>query len=934
MNTKAKTVDPVCGMAVDPETAGKRSRFGGETYWFCSAACKAAFDADPAKYTGASTGTMGDTHHDHHGHGPAPRSVVQLGMGSPKRTDPPATQPVVQLSMGAPRGTQPAADGPAERIDLPITGMSCAACARRVETSLARAPGVRRAGVNLATQRATVEYDPERTGVRELMGVVKDVGYGTAGTARADFVVDDSARPAGSSQPLEKHLLRVRGVVSADFNLGTMEVRAEYLPGATDVQTLRRAIEELGYVVRDVPGGAGAAAEDSLEAAHAAEYADLRRKFWIAAVLALPVLVMAMSHGRIRWLEFPGAVWVQLALTTPVVLYSGAQFFRGAWAAFRHRTADMNTLIAVGTGTAYLYSVAATFFPRFFLTGQTAMGEMAMRPPVYYEAAAVITALLLMGRMLESRAKGRTSDAIRRLVGMQAKTARVVRAGAETDIPVEEVVAGDVVVVRPGEKIPVDGTVTEGASAVDESMLTGESIPVEKAPGDEVFGSTINRTGSFRFRATKVGKDTALQQIVRMVQDAQGHKAPIARLADVISGIFTPVVICIAIAAFVAWFVLAPPETRFTLALVNFVSVLIIACPCALGLATPTAIMVGTGRGAENGVLIKGGESLETAHRLDTIVLDKTGTLTRGRPELTDVVAADGFAADGLLRIVASAERGSEHPVGEAVVRGAQARGIVLADAAGFNATAGHGIEATVEGHAVLIGNARLLRERGIDLGGAEAQADALAEAGKTPTFAAVDGKYAGIVAVADTLKPESAEAVQALKDMGLQVVMITGDNRRTAQAVARQAGIERVLAEVLPDGKAREVKRLQDEEHRRVAMVGDGINDAPALAQADVGIAIGTGTDVAIEASDVTLIRGDLRGVVTAIALSRATIRTVKQNLFWAFVYNVIGIPIAAGALYPLTGWLLSPVIASAAMSLSSVSVVTNSLRLKRFRG
>jgi len=852
----------------------------------------------------------------------------------------PAGLPIVQLGTAAPPRHDPApapVEG-AERIDLPITGMSCAACARRIETALAKAPGVHRAGVNLATARATVEYDPARAGVRDLVRVVEDAGYGTAGAARADFVVDDSARPSGSSKPLQDHLLARRGVVSADFNLATMEVRVEYLPGAVDPAGLRAAIEELGYAVREVPGdGSGATGADSIEAAHAAEYASLRRKFIVAAVLSLPVLVMAMSHGRIPWLNFPGAAWVQLLLATPVVFYAGAQFYRGAWAAFRHRAADMNTLIAVGTGTAYLYSAAATFFPRFFLAGHPgtggAMGGMEMAPPVYYEAASVIIALVLLGRMLESRAKGRTSDAIRRLVGLQPKTARVVRGGAEADVPVEEVVPGDVVIVRPGEKVPVDGVVTEGASAVDESMLTGESLPVEKSPGDEVFGATLNRTGSFRFRATKVGKDTALQQIVKLVQDAQGSRAPIARLADVISGIFTPVVISIAIATFVVWFVAAPADVRFTLALVNFVSVLIIACPCALGLATPTAIMVGTGRGAEHGVLIKGGESLETAHRLDTLVLDKTGTLTRGRPELTDVLPAAPFAEDALLRLVAGAERGSEHPVGEAVVRGAAARGVEPPAASTFNALAGHGIEATVEGRAVLVGTPKLLQERGIGLGDAEARAAALAEAGKTPTFAAVDGAFAGILAVADTLKPESKEAVRALKSMGLQVVMITGDNRRTAEAVAREAGIDRVLAEVLPEGKAREVKRLQAEEKRRVGMVGDGINDAPALAQADVGIAIGTGTDVAIEASDVTLIRGDLRGVVTAIALSRATIRTVRQNLFWAFVYNVIGIPLAAGVFYPLTGWLLSPVIASAAMSLSSVSVVTNSLRLRRFR-
>ena len=848
------------------------------------------------------------------------------------------------------RHTRSTPDGAGERVDLPITGMTCAACARRIETNLAKAPGVRRAGVNFATSRATVEYDPASTGVKQLVDVVRDVGYGTTGTARADFIVDDSARPSGSAQPLEKHLHGVKGVVNASFNLGTMQVQVEYLPTVASVREIRHAIEEFGYRVRETPGAGGdAAAVDSEAAARAEEYRELRQKFWIAAALALPVLVIAMSHGRVSLFERPWVNWLQLALTTPVVFYCGAQFYRGAWAAFRHRAADMNTLIAVGTGAAYVYSVAATVAPRLFAVAaggpMPGMAGSSARPmvPVYYEAASVIIALILLGRLLESRAKGRTGEAIRRLIGMQAKTARVVRQvngmPNELDIPVEEVVPGDVVIVRPGEKIPVDGVVTDGTSAVDESMLTGESLPVDKKPADEVFGATINKTGAFRFEATKVGRDTALQQIVKLVQDAQGSKAPIARLADVISGIFTPIVLCIAVATFVVWFIAAPPEIRFTMALVNFVAVLIIACPCALGLATPTAIMVGTGRGAEAGVLIKGGESLETAYKLHTIVLDKTGTITKGEPALTDVLPVPGGDERELLRLVASSERRSEHPVAQAIVRKAESLGVRLEEASAFEAVAGHGIVGRVGGHTVLVGTEKLMRDHQVDLATPEgalarSQAPRLAGEGKTPMFAAVDGRFEGLIAVADQIKAESADAVAALKQMGLEVVMITGDNRRTAEAVAQQVGIERVLAEVLPEDKAREVRRLQQEEHKRVGMVGDGINDAPALAQADVGIAIGTGTDVAIEASDITLIRGDLRGVVTAIALSRATIRTVKQNLFWAFIYNVIGIPIAAGLLYPLTGWLLSPVLASAAMSFSSVSVVTNSLRLRRFRG
>ena len=820
-------------------------------------------------------------------------------------------------------------DGSAERIDLPITGMTCAACANRIERSLAKTEGVKKANVNFATARATVEYDPAVLGVRKLVETVKDVGYGTTGQARADFIVDDSARPSGSAQPLERYLNSLPGVVTSSFNLGTMQVGVDYIVGATDSDVLRRAIEDFGYRVRETNDASTSASEDE---ARESEYLDLRRRFAIAAVLSLPVLIMAMSHGRIALLETRWSSWIQLALTTPVVLYCGAQFYRGAWAAFRHRAADMNTLIAIGTGAAYLYSVVATVAPHAVGGSSGQMpGMSGAMAPVYFEAAGVIIVLILLGRMLEARAKGRTSDAIRKLAKLQAKTARVVRDGREFEIDVEEVVPGDLIEVRPGEKIPVDGVIRDGASAVDESMLTGESMPVEKSAGSAVFGATINRTGAFRFEATKVGKETALQQIVKLVQDAQGSKAPIARLADVISGIFTPIVLCIAVATFAGWFILGPEETRFTLALVNFVAVLIIACPCALGLATPTAIMVGTGRGAESGVLVKGGEILERAHKVSTIVLDKTGTITQGRPDVTAVVPNAGFTIEALLRLAASAERRSEHPSGQAIVRHAMEQGISLAEPEGFSSVPGKGIEAIVDGRRVLAGNEGMMRDRALGIAAASSDAQELAGKGMSPLFIAVDGGFAGIIAVADQVKPESASAIAALGKMQLRVIMLTGDNRQTADAIARRVGIETVIAEVLPEGKADEVKRLQAGGHL-VAMVGDGINDAPALAQADLGIAIGTGTDVAIEASDITLVRGDLRGVVTALALSRATIRTVKQNLFWAFIYNVIGIPIAAGLLYPVTGWLLSPVIASAAMSLSSVSVVTNSLRLRRF--
>jgi Cu+-exporting ATPase len=762
-------------------------------------------------------------------------------------------------------GTETAAPAVNQRVDLPISGMTCAACARRIERRLSKTPGVANASVNFATARASVEYDPALAAVNDLIGAVEDIGYG------ATFVKNEDE------------------------------------------------------------------AQDTEQAERAAEHKILLRKFLVAAILSFPVLIIAMAHGRIGWLDFPGANWVQLVLTTPVVLYSGNQFYRGAWASFRHRAAGMNTLIALGTGAAYVYSVAATVAPSFFIVGHGAEmpGMSGQSVPVYFEAAGVIIALILLGNLLESRARGRTGEAIRRLIRLQPKTARVVRAGREIDLPIGEVVHGDSIIVRPGEKIPVDGVIEDGASAVDESMLTGESVPVDKTAGDEVFGATINKTGSFRFKATKVGKDTVLQQIVKMVQDAQGSRAPIARLADIISGIFTPIVICIALATFAIWFMLAPADQRLAMALVNFVSVLIIACPCALGLATPTAIMVGTGRGAENGILIKGGESLELAHKMQAIVLDKTGTITRGKPRVADISLVNGsteMSENEVLRLVASVESRSEHPLGEAIVREALERGISLSSISDFHAITGHGIEASVEGKQVLVGNQKFLTDRGVALSAADALASRLASDGKTVMYAAVDGQLLAVLALADEIKPESKPGIAALQRMGIEVIMMTGDNARTAEAVARQVNIKRVLAGVLPDEKANEIKRLQTEERKIVGMVGDGINDAPALAQADVGIAMGTGTDVAIEASGITLVKGDLRGVAAAIALSHATVRTIKQNLFWAFIYNVIGIPIAAGVLYPLTGWLLSPVIASAAMSLSSVSVLTNSLRLRRF--
>ena len=667
-----------------------------------------------------------------------------------------------------------------------------------------------------------------------------------------------------------------------------------------------------------------ATGDDPEMAERKAEIADLTRRVAAGAALTAPVLlaVMADSFFKASWV--PSILlnhWVQLALITPVYLYSGRPIHRIGWLSLIHRAAEMNALITIGTTAAFGYSLFVTALPSLL------PGDLRQ---VYFEAVGVIITLILLGRLFEARAKAGTGEAIRKLIGLQPRTARVVRDGVESDVPVAEVAVGDVISVRPGEKVPVDGEVIDGRSAVDESMVTGESIPVSKQVGDTVIGATLNQTGAFRFRATRVGKDTMLAQIIRLVQQAQGSKAPIQRLADAVSGYFVPAVIFIAIATFVVWFVVGP-QPRFTLALIAAVSVLIIACPCALGLATPLSIMVSTGKGAEQGILIRDAESLEAAQKLSTIVFDKTGTITRGTPALTDVVPLGDLTELELLRLVASAEQTSEHPLASAIVAGARDRGLVLTPPSDFESFTGRGVSATVEGHDVLVGNQRLLDDAGVATDGLAARSTELSSRGRTPMLAAVDARPAGVIGVADTIKEDSVAAVAALRRLGLQVVMITGDNRRTAAAIARQAGIERVLAEVLPERKAEEVKRLQAE-RRVVGMVGDGINDAPALAQADVGMAVGTGTDVAIEASDITLISGSLAGVVTAVNLSRATMRNIRQNLVFAFGYNTIGIPIAAGVLYPILGLRLSPMIAAAAMAMSSLSVVTNSNRLRAF--
>ncbi len=719
-------------------------------------------------------------------------------------------------------------------------------------------------------------------------------------------------RCASCAASIERALQQVEGVAEANVNLATEQATVTYLPTQTEPVALRQAIRAAGYEPQDT------------EAEPASEQPTHTLLYHVIASAILSILIFMGSMASAlapSWLQHP---YVLLLLATPVQCWFGWPFYQGFWTALKHKTADMNTLVAIGTSAAYGYSLAATLVPGVF-------ERLGMGTHVYFDTAAMIITLILLGRLLEARARGKTSAAMRQLMGLRAVTASVIRDDTEVDVPVDDVQIGDLLRVRPGEKVPVDGTLVSGHGVLNEAMLTGESLPVDKSPGEDVYGATLNSTGSFIMRATRVGQGTMLSQIIRMVEAAQGSKAPIQRLADVVASWFVPIVLGLAVLTFLIWALFGPPPV-LTFALVNFVAVLIIACPCALGLATPTAIMVGTGKGAEYGVLFKNSASLETAHKLDAIILDKTGTLTRGQPVVTDIVPHHDYRDTDVLRLAAAAEQGSEHPLAQALVEAARNQDLTGSDVQDFTVMPGHGIRATVDAHTVWVGNHTLMQMADVSLDKLDETASRLADAGKTPIFIAIDGRDAGVIGLADTLKPHAKEAVAALRGLGLDVLMLTGDHRRTAGAIADQLGIDRVLAEVLPEDKAQQVQQLQTA-GQRVAMVGDGINDAPALAQADIGIAIGTGTDIAMETADCTLISDDLRGIVTAIQLSRRTMRTIKQNLFWAFIYNVVGIPLAAGVLYPVFGLLLSPVFAAAAMAMSSVSVLSNSLRLRRFR-
>ncbi len=846
------------------------------------------------------------------------------------------------------------------RAVLALEGMTCASCAMRIEKGLKKIPGVQDASVNLATEQATVTYDPVQTGLEQMVQKVDAVGYKaipivlpasrlttpvkSEREGESRVVLDlEGMTCASCAMRIEKGLKKVSGVKDASVNLATEQAAVTYDPVQTNLEQMVQKVEAVGYkatphvaslqqpvaakavsAVSETPGAPviGITQEDEQSRRKQAEIVRKRNLLILGIVLTVPVVILSMFFLN----RFPGENYLLLALTTPVWAVVGWEFHRGAIKTLRHGSANMDTLVSLGSTAAYLLSVVATFFPQI-------VGSIT-----FYDTTALIVTLIFLGKYLEARAKGQTNEAIRKLIGLQARTAHVMRARQEIELPIEQVLVGDELIVRPGEKIPVDGAVLSGISSVDESMITGESIPVEKVEGEPLIGATISQRGLLRMRATKVGADTVLASIIRLVEQAQGSKAPIQRLADTISAIFVPVVLMIAAFTFIGWAIIghvnAASSNPWIVAIVAAVAVLVVACPCALGLATPTAIMVGTGKGAEQGILIKGGESLERIHAVRAVLLDKTGTITKGKPELTDVIPLTDIQNDDMLRMIAEAEQGSEHPLASAIVEGARARGLVLgASPEHFTAIAGRGLEATIEGHAVLIGTRRLLSERSIAYDAVEEQLIALEQRGKTAMIVVIDDKVAGLVAVADTVKVGSVEAIKQLYAQGLAVWMITGDNRRAAQAIAAQVGIpaEQVLAEVLPEDKTNQVKRLQAQ-GLVVAFAGDGINDAPALVQADAGIAMGTGTDIAMEASDITLVKGNLKSVATALALSRATLRTIKQNLFWAFAYNVILIPTAI--LSPLIPFLRenAPIFAAAAMALSSVTVVGNSLRLRRF--
>ncbi|MEX2535578.1 MAG: heavy metal translocating P-type ATPase [Trueperaceae bacterium] len=812
-----------------------------------------------------------------------------------------------------------------ESIDIGVRGMTCASCVGRVERALKKIEGVSDATVNLATEKARVDFDAQRTGLPALLEAVKSVGYAPV-TDQLSLSVGGMTC-ASCVARVERGLKKVEGVLEAGVNLATERASITFLPDVVTPGELATAVRKVGYAVREE--GERVDRVDRERQARDEQIRTLRRDVAVATLFTLPLILFVMIPMMVPALEMRlmelipmQAIFVISFVLASVVQFGpGRRFYRPGWTSLRHGSPDMNSLVMLGTSAAYGYSVVATFLPRLLPAGTI---------HVYYEASAAIITLILLGKYLEAVAKGRTSEAIKKLLGLQPKTARVVRDGQELELPVDQVLPGDAVLVRPGERIPVDGRVLSGSSFVDESMITGEAIPVRKGEADEVVGGTINKTGAFTFEATKVGADTVLAQIVKMVEDAQGSKVPIQALADKVVSVFVPIVIALALLTFGVWLIFGP-DPALTFALVNAVAVLIIACPCAMGLATPTSIMVGTGKAAEMGILFRNGGALQTLQEAKIIALDKTGTLTKGKPELTDFLTRSNFERQELLMLTATVEQNSEHPVADAIVEAAKSQGLKLSKAEEFEAVPGYGVEARVDGRLVQVGADRYMRRLGIDVEEFASEAGRLASEGKTPLYAAVDGELAAVVAVADPIKSSTPQAIQALHALGLRVAMITGDNQRTAQAIARQLGIDEVLAEVLPDGKVAAVKSLQ-EKGRKVAFVGDGINDAPALAQADVGLAIGTGTDIAIESADVVLMAGDLRGIPNALALSRKTITNIKQNLFWAFFYNTLLIPVAAGVLYPFLGILLSPIFAAAAMGISSVFVLTNALRLRSF--